>query len=191
MHIFSFLFVSFFSFFFFFQAEDGIRDDLVTGVQTCALPIYLVLLVRGDHDLNEIKAQKLIGNFRFAKDEEIERILNCRPGYIGPVSSVPLSVYADRTVAAMSDFVCGANEADYHFTGVNWGRDLPEPGQIADIRKVVAGYPSPDGKGNLESVRRIEVGHIFQLDTKHSQAMKATFLDEAGNSRLFEMGCYV
>src|SRR6266853_1120140 len=88
---------------------------------------FAMLLVRGDHDLNEIKAQKLIGNFRFAKDEEIERILNCRPGYIGPVSSVPLSVYADRTVAAMSDFVCGANEAGYHFTGVNWGRDLPEP----------------------------------------------------------------
>src|SRR6266851_4933404 len=151
---------------------------------------FAMLLVRGDHDLNEIKAQKLIGNFRFAKDEEIERILNCRPGYIGPVSSVPLSVYADRTVAAMSDFVCGANEAGYHFTGVNWGRDLPEPGQIADIRKVVAGDPSPDGKGTLEIARGIEVGHIFQLGTKYSQAMKATFLDEAGNSRFFEMGCY-
>jgi len=149
-----------------------------------------MLLVRGDHDLNEIKAQKVIGAFRFAKDEEIERILKCRPGYIGPVSSVPLSLYADRTVAAMSDFVCGANEAGFHFTGVNWGRDLPEPGQIADIRKVVAGDPSPDGKGNLEIVRGIEVGHIFQLRTQYSESMKATFLDEAGNSRPFEMGCY-
>src|SRR5258708_14480788 len=90
----------------------------------------------------------------------------------------------------MSDFICGANEAGFHFTGVNWGRDLPEPGQIADIRKVIAGDPSPDGKGNLEIVRGIEVGHIFQLRTKYSEAMKAAFLDEAGNSRFFEMGCY-
>jgi len=151
---------------------------------------FAMLLVRGDHDLNEIKTQKAIGTFRFARDEEIERILKCRPGYLGPVSSVPLNLYADRTVAAMSDFVCGANEAGFHFTGVNWGRDLPEPGQIADIRKVVAGDPSPDGKGNLEIVRGIEVGHIFQLRTQYSESMKATFLDEAGNSRSFEMGCY-
>ncbi len=151
---------------------------------------FAMLLVRGDHDLNEVKTQEVIGSFRFARDEEIERILKSRPGYIGPVSGVPLSVYADRTVAAMSDFVCGANEAGFHFTGVNWGRDLPEPGQIADIRKVVAGDPSPDGKGTLEIVRGIEVGHIFQLRTQYSESMKATFLDEAGNSRPFEMGCY-
>jgi prolyl-tRNA synthetase len=151
---------------------------------------FAMLLVRGDHDLNEVKTQKLIGKFRFAKDEEIERTLKCRPGYLGPVSSAPLNLYADRTVAAMSDFVCGANETGFHFTGVNWGRDLPEPGQIADIRKVVAGDPSPDGKGNLEIVRGIEVGHIFQLRTMYSEAMKATFLDESGNSRPFEMGCY-
>jgi len=151
---------------------------------------FAMLLVRGDHDLNEVKTQKLIGKFRFAKDEEIERTLKCRPGYVGPVSSAPLNLYADRTVAAMSDFVCGANETGFHFTGVNWGRDLPEPGQIADIRKVVAGDPSPDGKGNLEIVRGIEVGHIFQLRTMYSEAMKATFLDESGNSRPFEMGCY-
>jgi prolyl-tRNA synthetase len=149
-----------------------------------------MLLVRGDHELSEIKAQKVIGNFRFAKDEEIERILKCRPGYIGPVGSAPLVLYTDRTVAVMSDFVCGANEAGYHLTGVNWGRDLPEPGHIADIRKVVAGDPSPDGKGSLEIVRGIEVGHIFQLRTEYSEAMKATFLDEAGGSRAFEMGCY-
>ncbi len=151
---------------------------------------FAMLLVRGDHDLNEVKTQKLIGKFRFAKDEEIERTLKCRSGYIGPVSSAPLNLYVDRTVAAMSDFVCGANETGFHFTGVNWGRDLPEPGQIADIRKVVSGDPSPDGKGNLEIVRGIEVGHIFQLRTMYSEAMKATFLDEAGNSRVFEMGCY-
>src|SRR6266705_2731385 len=151
---------------------------------------FAMLLVRGDHDLSEIKTQKVIGNFRFAKDEEIERILKCRPGYIGPVGGAPSVLYADRTVAAMSDFDCGANEAGYHLTGVNWGRDLPEPGQIADIRKVVAGDPSPDGKGNLEIVRGIEVGHIFQLRTQYSESMKATFLDEAGNSRPFEMGCY-
>ncbi len=151
---------------------------------------FAMLLVRGDHDLNEVKTQKLIGKFRFAKDEEIERTLKCRSGYIGPVSSAPLNLYVDRTVAAMSDFVCGANETGFHFTGVNWGRDLPEPGQIADIRKVVSGDPSPDGKVNLEIVRGIEVGHIFQLRTMYSEAMKATFLDEAGNSRVFEMGCY-
>ncbi|TMH22156.1 MAG: proline--tRNA ligase, partial [Betaproteobacteria bacterium] len=111
---------------------------------------FAMLLVRGDHDLNEVKTQKVIGTFRFARDEEIEQKLKCRPGYIGPVSGVPLNIYADRTVTAMSDFVCGANEAGFHFTGVNWGRDLPEPGQTADIRKVVAGDPSPDGKGTLE-----------------------------------------
>ncbi len=163
-----------------------VREEARNG----ASGTFAMLLVRGDHDLNEIKTQKVIGTFRFAKDEEIERILKCRPGYIGPVSSVPLSLYADRTVAAMRDFVCGANEAGFHFTGVNWGRDLPEPGQIADIRKVVAGDPSPDGKGTLEIVRGIEVGHIFQLRTQYSESMKATFLDEAGNSRPFEMGCY-
>ncbi len=151
---------------------------------------FAMLLVRGDHDLNEVKTQKVIGTFRFARDEEIEQTLKCRPGYIGPVSRVPLNIYADSTVTAMSDFVCGANEAGFHFTGVNWGRDLPEPGQIADIRKVVAGDPSPDGKGTLEIVRGIEVGHIFQLRTQYSESMKATFLDEAGNSRPFEMGCY-
>jgi prolyl-tRNA synthetase len=158
--------------------------------QNGALGAFAMLLVRGDHDLSEIKTQKVIGNFRFAKDEEIERILKCPPGYIGPVGSAPSVLYTDRTVAAMSDFVCGANEGGYHLTGVNWGRDLPEPGRIADIRKVIAGDPSPDGKGSLGIVRGIEVGHIFQLRTEYSEAMKATFLDEGGNSRSFEMGCY-
>ncbi len=149
----------------------------------------ILLLVRGDHDLNEIKAQKVIGAFRFATDREIETALRCKAGYIGPVG-VKLRVMADRSVAAMSDFVCGANEEGFHLTGVNWARDLPEPFSVQDIRNVVAGDPSPDGKGRLEIVRGIEVGHIFQLRTKYSEAMKARYLDEKGNSKPMEMGCY-
>jgi prolyl-tRNA synthetase len=149
---------------------------------------FHLLLVRGDHGLNEIKTQKLIGAFRFASDKEIEAALGCKAGYIGPVGA-KVKVIADRTVAAMSDFVCGANEEGFHLTGVNFGRDLPEP-QAADIRNVVAGDPSPDGKGRLEIARGIEVGHIFQLRTKYSAAMKATFLGEDGTARPFEMGCY-
>jgi prolyl-tRNA synthetase len=149
---------------------------------------FHLLLVRGDHDLNEIKTQKLIGAFRFASDKEIAAALHCKAGYIGPVGA-KVKVIADRTVAAMSDFVCGANEEGFHLTGVNFGRDLEEP-QTADIRNVVAGDPSPDGKGRLEIARGIEVGHIFQLRTKYSAAMKAVFLDEQGQPRPFEMGCY-
>jgi prolyl-tRNA synthetase len=154
---------------------------------------FNLLLVRGDHDLNEIKAQKLpdLDPFRFATDAEIERHLACRAGYIGPVGIDPgIRVVADRSVAAMANFVCGANEEGYHLTGVNFGRDLPELALVADIRKVVAGDPSPDGKGRLEIVRGIEVGHIFQLRTRYSTEMKATFLDVQGKSRPFEMGCY-
>jgi prolyl-tRNA synthetase len=149
---------------------------------------FHLLLVRGDHALNEVKTQKVIGAFRFASEKEIESALGCKAGYIGPVGA-KVKVVADRRVALMSDFVCGANEEGFHLTGVNWGRDLPEP-QVADIRNVVTGDPSPDGKGKLEIVRGIEVGHIFQLRTKYSEAMKATFLDEKGENRPFEMGCY-
>jgi prolyl-tRNA synthetase len=149
---------------------------------------FILLLVRGDHALNEVKTQKLIGPFRFATDAEIQQALACKAGYIGPVGA-KVKVIADRTVAAMSDFVCGANEEGYHLAGVNWARDLPEP-QVADIRNVVAGDPSPDGKGRLEIVRGIEVGHIFQLRTKYSDAMNARFLDAAGVEKPFEMGCY-
>jgi prolyl-tRNA synthetase len=149
---------------------------------------FLLLLIRGDHVLNEIKAQKLIGAFRFATDEEIRGSLGCKAGYIGPVG-VEVKVIADRAAAALSDFVCGANEEGFHLIGVNWGRDLPEP-RVADIRNVVAGDPSPDGRGRLEIARGIEVGHIFQLGTKYSEAMKATFLGEDGTARPFEMGCY-
>ena len=153
---------------------------------------FVLLLLRGDHSLNEIKATKIpaLNPFRFATTEEIQKHMGCVPGYIGPVGVSGFEVIADRSVAAMADFVCGANDAGYHLTGVNWGRDLPEPALVADIRNVVAGDPSPDGKGALELCRGIEVGHIFQLRTKYSEAMKAVFLDEKSESRPMEMGCY-
>ncbi len=154
-----------------------------------------LLLVRGDHSLNEVKAGKVDGlkdGFRFATVTEIEDHFGCKPGYLGPVGTrKAVKVVADRTVAAMSDFVCGANEADFHLTGVNWGRDLPEPDQVADIRNVVAGDPSPDGQGTLAIQRGIEVGHVFYLGTKkYSVPMNACFLDETGKPQPFEMGCY-
>jgi prolyl-tRNA synthetase len=154
-----------------------------------------LLLVRGDHSLNEVKTGKvppLKGGFRFATVAEIEAHFGCQPGYLGPVGTrKPVKVVADRTVAKMADFVCGANEADFHLTGVNWGRDLPEPDLVADIRDVVAGDPSPDGKGVLAIQRGIEVGHVFYLGTKkYSESMGATFLDENGKPQPFEMGCY-
>jgi prolyl-tRNA synthetase len=154
-----------------------------------------LLLVRGDHSLNEIKAGKVEGlkeSFRFATVAEIEDHFGCKPGYLGPIGLLkPVKIVADRTVAAMSDFVCGANEAGFHLTGVNWGRDLPEPDVVADLRNVVAGDPSPDGMGVLAIQRGIEVGHVFYLGTKkYSVPMKAHFLDENGKPQPFEMGCY-
>jgi prolyl-tRNA synthetase len=153
-----------------------------------------LLLVRGDHDLNEVKAGKVPGlksGFRFATVAEIEDHFGCKPGYLGPISmKKPVKVVADRTVARMADFVCGANDADFHYTGVNWGRDLPEPDAVADLRNVVAGDPSPDGKGVLAIQRGIEVGHVFLLGTKYSEPMKATYLDETGKPQLMVMGCY-
>ncbi len=153
-----------------------------------------LLLVRGDHELNEVKAGKIDGlraGFRFATAAEIEAHFGCQPGYLGPIGALrPVRIVADRTVARMSDFVCGANDADFHYTGANWGRDLPEPDLVADIRNVVAGDPSPDGHGTLAIQRGIEVGHVFYLGTKYSRAMNATFLDETGKPQLFEMGCY-
>ncbi len=152
-----------------------------------------LLLVRGDHELNEVKAGKvegLKGGFRFATVGEIQAHFGCKPGYLGPIGLKGVKVVADRTVAAMSDFVCGANQVDHHYTGVNWGRDLPEPDLVADIRNVVAGEPSPDGQGVLAIERGIEVGHVFYLGKKYSEAMNATFLAEDGKPRHFEMGCY-
>ncbi len=153
---------------------------------------YLVLL-RGDHSLNEVKVAKLAGlsDFRFATEEEIRAHLNCPPGFIGPVNvNAKVTVIADKTVAQMSDFVCGANKPKYHLSGVNFGRDLAEPSIVADLRNVVEGDASPDGKGVLSLCRGIEVGHIFQLRTKYSEAMSATYLDENGQTQVMEMGCY-
>ncbi|MGC4059660.1 MAG: proline--tRNA ligase [Aquabacterium sp.] len=153
-----------------------------------------LLLVRGDHDLNEVKAGKVEGlkvGFRFATEKEIIEHFGCKPGYLGPVKlAKPVKIVADRTVANMSDFVCGANEEGFHIQGVNWGRDLPEPDVVADIRNVVEGDPSPDGKGVLAIQRGIEVGHVFYLGTKYAKAMNATFLDVDGKPKHFEMGCY-
>jgi len=157
------------------------------------LQIWLLLL-RGDHDLNEIKAGKidgLQGGFRFASVPEIIEHFGIKPGYLGPRATPrPVRVVADRTVANMSDFVIGANLWDHHITGVNWGRDLPEPDLVADIRNVQAGDPSPDGQGTLAIQRGIEVGHVFYLGTKYSEAMKASYLDETGKPQLMVMGCY-
>jgi prolyl-tRNA synthetase len=151
-----------------------------------------LLLLRGDHELNEIKVAKIAGlaNFRFASESEILEYFGTKPGYLGPIQTIlPVNVVADRTVALMSDFVCGANEENFHFTGANWGRDLPEP-TVADLRNVVAGDPSPDGLGVLAIQRGIEVGHVFQLGTSYSEKMKASFLDENGKPQWLQMGCY-
>ena len=153
---------------------------------------YFMLLLRGDHELNEVKVGKVAGlaNHRFSTEAEIQEVYGTVPGFLGPVApKLPVTIVADRTVANMADFVCGANEADYHLTGVNWGRDLPEA-IVADLRNVVEGDASPDGKGVLAIERGIEVGHVFQLGTAYSKAMGATFLDENGKPAPLQMGCY-
>jgi len=153
-----------------------------------------LLLLRGDHDMNEVKVGKLPGlnsGFRFATLTEIDEHFGCKPGYLGPLNlKKPLNVVADREVAVMADWICGANQPDHHITGVNWGRDVLEPMMVADLRNVVAGDMSPDGQGALAIERGIEVGHVFYLGTKYSQAMNATFLDENGKPQFLEMGCY-
>ncbi len=153
-----------------------------------------LLLVRGDHELNEVKVGKLLGldsGFRFASEQEIIEHFGCPPGFLGPLNTQkPVKIVADRTVANMSDFVSGANEIDFHIQGINWGRDLPEPDIVADIRNVVAGDPSPDGKGALAIQRGIEVGHVFFLGTKYSKSMNCSYLDENGKPQLMVMGCY-
>ena len=168
-------------------------DELNTEGVIVKSQVWL-LMVRGDHDMNEVKVGKLPGfekGFRFATISEIEDHFGCKPGYLGPIGlQRQLKVVIDREVAVMADWVCGANEADFHMTGANWGRDLPEPDLVADIRNVVAGDASPDGKGVLAIERGIEVGHIFYLGTKYSQAMNATFLGDDGKPKHFEMGCY-
>ncbi len=168
-------------------------DDVDEKGNPAGVTVWL-LLVRGDHALNEVKAGKLGGlkaGFRFATEAEIVEHFGCKPGYLGPIGlRKPVRIIADRTVANMADFICGANAEDFHFTGVNWGRDLPEPDLVADIRNVIEGDPSPDGRGVLAIQRGIEVGHVFYLGDKYSKAMNATFLDEDGKPRHFEMGCY-
>ena len=149
------------------------------------------LILRGDHSLNEIKAENLPGiatPLTMATDDEIEQAIGCKPGSIGPVN-LPVPVIVDRSAAHLADFVCGANKEGFHLTGVNWERDLPLA-RIEDLRDVVEGDLSPDGKGTLEIRRGIEVGHIFKLGNKYSSAMNATVLDENGKNAILEMGCY-
>lgn len=154
---------------------------------------FAIILLRGDHELNEVKTQKNIGEFRFASENEIIHYLGCPSGYLGPVGLQDhhdIALYADHAITVMSDFICGANEKDMHYIGVNWERDVPLPATIADFRNVVAGDPSPDGKGTLAIQRGIEVGHVFQLGTRYSSDMNATYLDENGKPQLMQMGCY-
>ncbi len=166
--------------------------SIVLAVESEAGVKIFLLLVRGDHDLNEVKASKVPGltEFRFATEAEIIEHFGTPPGYLGPIHlKKPVTVVADRTVANMHDFVCGANQEGHHITGVNWGRDLPEP-LVADIRNVISGDASPDGQGILEICRGIEVGHVFQLGTRYSEAMNCVFLDEKGQTQPMVMGCY-
>ena len=151
----------------------------------------VALLVRGDHELNAVKAAKLPGvaaPLRMASAAEVQAATGCEPGFIGP-RGLTCPMYADHSALVLADFVCGANRSDTHLTGVNWGRDLPEP-VAADLRNVVDGDPSPSGQGRLRIVRGIEVGHIFQLGRKYSAAMNATVLDESGKAVTMLMGCY-
>ncbi|MDO9048884.1 MAG: proline--tRNA ligase [Methylobacter sp.] len=152
----------------------------------------VALLLRGDHNLNDIKAIKIDGiasPLEFAGDEQVGSACNCKPGSIGPIG-LNIKIIADRSVTLMSDFVCGANQDGKHYKGVNWERDLPVPDHVADLRMVVEGDPSPDGKGQITLARGIEVGHIFQLGTKYSEAMKAGVINEGGKNQIMTMGCY-
>jgi prolyl-tRNA synthetase len=170
------------------SATQCLKTLLVAGNE--GAPVALIL--RGDHELNAVKAQRISGvitPLRLASPAEVSAACGCEPGYIGPVGLTGVRVVADHAALAVADFVCGANERDMHYTGVNWGRDLPEPA-AADLRNVVAGDPSPTGRGTLSIVRGIEVGHIFQLGCKYSASMNATVLDEAGIAVQMLMGCY-
>ncbi|GAB4181678.1 MAG: proline--tRNA ligase [Wenzhouxiangellaceae bacterium] len=169
------------------SASECLKTLLVAGEET---PL-VALILRGDHELNEVKAAKLpqvASPLRFASEEEIQQQVHCAPGSLGPVG-LDMPVIADRSAMACGNFVCGANRDGYHLRDVNWGRDLPQP-EVADLRNVIAGDPSPDGKGALELIRGIEVGHIFQLGTKYSEAMNASVMDADGRSRSLLMGCY-
>ena len=181
------------------DVAEQLRIPLQSTVKSVVLAVdgdagtqLVLLLVRGDHAVNEVKVGKLPGleESRMATEQEIVEWFGCRPGFIGPIGTARAPrVIADRTVANMHDFVVGANVPDFHYTGVNWARDLPEP-EVADIRNVVEGDPSPDGRGRLAMCRGIEVGHVFYLGTRYSVAMQANYIDEAGKSQPLEMGCY-
>ena len=170
--------------------EKTVKTLLVKAVEGSKSPL-IALLVRGDHELNEVKAEKLpqvASPLTFATEEEIRALVKAGPGSLGPVN-MPIPVVIDRTVAVMSDFAAGANIDGKHYFGINWDRDVATP-EVADIRNVVAGDPSPDGKGTLLIKRGIEVGHIFQLGTKYSEAMKAAVQGEDGRNQILTMGCY-
>jgi prolyl-tRNA synthetase len=172
--------------------EKTVKSLLFAADQEKGPAKLFMLLVRGDHELNEVKASKIPGmaESRFATEAEIKQACNAPAGYLGPVGvSADVTVVADRTVANMADFVCGANDAGHHLTGVNWGRDLSEP-LVLDIRNAVVGDPSPDGKGVVDICRGIEVGHVFQLGTRYSEAMGCTYLDQQGKAQPMVMGCY-
>ena len=172
--------------------EKTVKSLLFAADQEKGSAKLFMLLVRGDHELNEVKASKVPGmaQSRFATEAEIAQACHAPAGYLGPVGvSADVTVIADRTVANMADFVCGANDAGHHLTGVNWGRDLPEP-LVLDIRNAVIGDPSPDGKGVVDICRGIEVGHVFQLGTRYSEAMGCTYLDQQGKAQPMVMGCY-
>lgn len=176
------------------EVAEYLKVPIQKTVKTLAVMVndeMILLLLRGDHRLNEMKASKipLLNNFRLASEEEILKRTGCSTGYTGPVG-LEMPIISDKSVMEMSDFICGANEVDHHFTGVNFDRDVKEPDHVFDIRNVAPGDASPDGKGKLEIRRGIEVGHIFQLRTEYSEVMKANYLDESGQSRPMEMGCY-
>jgi len=168
-------------------------SDILKTLALIANDEFVLILIRGDHQLNEIKLSKIEGmnEFRFATDEEVRNYLGCPIGFIGPVNiDLNIRIISDRAAKIMSNFTCGANEQDFHLTGVNFDRDLKNDIEVADIRNVVSGDLSPDGKGTLEIRRGIEVGHIFQLRTKYSDLLKCQYLDKEGKSKSTEMGCY-
>tara|TARA_Y100001936_G_scaffold130458_1_gene127550 strand:- start:3774 stop:5483 length:1710 start_codon:yes stop_codon:yes gene_type:complete len=176
------------------EVASFLNVPLQNTVKTLAVIVnheMILLLLRGDHCLNELKVRKisLLKDFRLATEEEILKKMGCQTGYIGPVGS-DLTIVSDTSVIEMSDFVCGSNKDGNHFTGVNFSRDLKEPDYVFDMRNVVSGDLSPDGKGKLEICKGIEVGHIFKLQTEYSKKMKACYLDDSGHSIPMEMGCY-
>ena len=170
-----------------------VKSVAIVGSDAEGAAQFALALVRGDHTVNEIKLSKLagLGEYRLATEAEILEHLGAQPGFLGPVAPAKaIRVIADRSVAALADFVVGANENGYHLAGVNWGRDLAEPAEVADIRNAVAGDPSPDGNGTLSIARGIEVGHVFQLGRKYAEAMKLSVLDDSGKAATPAMGCY-